>query len=73
MSKLNGKVAVVTGGSSGIGFATAKRFVQEGALVYITGRRQSELDQAAATIGAWLRPSEAISRIFRILMACIEK
>jgi NAD(P)-dependent dehydrogenase (short-subunit alcohol dehydrogenase family) len=51
MSKLNGKVAVITGGSSGIGLATAKRFVQEGAHVYITGRRRSELDKAAAEIG----------------------
>jgi NAD(P)-dependent dehydrogenase (short-subunit alcohol dehydrogenase family) len=51
MSKLNGKVAVITGGSSGIGLATAKRFVQEGAHVYITGRRQSELDKACREIG----------------------
>lgn len=42
---------MVTGGSSGIGLATAKRFVQEGAFVYITGRRQAELDAAAASIG----------------------
>lgn len=51
MSKLNGKVAVITGGSAGIGLGTAKRFVQEGATVFITGRRQSELDKAAAEIG----------------------
>jgi NAD(P)-dependent dehydrogenase (short-subunit alcohol dehydrogenase family) len=51
MSKLNGKVAVITGGSSGIGLATAKRFVDEGAYVFITGRRQSELDKAKAAIG----------------------
>jgi NAD(P)-dependent dehydrogenase (short-subunit alcohol dehydrogenase family) len=51
MSKLTGKVAVITGGSSGIGLATAKQFVQEGAHVYITGRRQSELDKAKAEIG----------------------
>jgi len=51
MSKLNGKVAVITGGSSGIGLATAKRLVQEGAYVYITGRRQSELDKASREIG----------------------
>src|ERR1700747_1877181 len=49
--KLEGKVALVTGGSSGIGLATAQRFVKEGAYVYITGRRQSELDKAVKTIG----------------------
>jgi NAD(P)-dependent dehydrogenase (short-subunit alcohol dehydrogenase family) len=49
--KLEGKVAVVTGGSTGIGLAMAKRFVSEGAHVYITGRRQAELDAAAAAIG----------------------
>ncbi len=51
MSSLKGKVAVITGGSSGIGLATAQRFVAEGAHVFITGRRQSELDKATALIG----------------------
>jgi NAD(P)-dependent dehydrogenase (short-subunit alcohol dehydrogenase family) len=51
MSKLNDKVAVVTGGSSGIGLATAQRFVAEGAYVFITGRRQAELDKAKKVIG----------------------
>jgi NAD(P)-dependent dehydrogenase (short-subunit alcohol dehydrogenase family) len=46
MSKLEGKVAVITGGNSGIGLATAQRFVAEGANVFITGRRQSGLDAA---------------------------
>jgi NAD(P)-dependent dehydrogenase (short-subunit alcohol dehydrogenase family) len=49
--KLEGKVAVITGGSTGIGLATAKRFVAEGAHVFITGRRQSELDAAVKEIG----------------------
>ena len=49
--KLEGKVAVITGGSAGIGLATAKRFVEEGAFVFITGRRQAELDAAVKEIG----------------------
>jgi NAD(P)-dependent dehydrogenase (short-subunit alcohol dehydrogenase family) len=48
---LQGKIAVITGGSSGIGLATARRFVEEGAFVFITGRRQAELDKAAKEIG----------------------
>jgi NAD(P)-dependent dehydrogenase (short-subunit alcohol dehydrogenase family) len=49
--KLEGKTAVVTGGTEGIGFATAKLFVEEGAYVFITGRRQKELDEAVKAIG----------------------
>ncbi|MFS2004674.1 SDR family NAD(P)-dependent oxidoreductase [Duganella sp. CT11-25] len=52
MSRLQGKIAVVTGGSSGIGLATAQRFVKEGAYVFITGRRQTELDKAVELIGS---------------------
>src|ERR1700726_4106982 len=49
--KLEGKVALVTGGNSGIGLATAKRFVAEGAQVFITGRRPAELEAAEKEIG----------------------
>src|SRR2546422_4379265 len=51
MAKLEGKIALVTGGNSGIGLATAKRFVNEGAYVFITGRRDAELSAAAKEIG----------------------
>jgi NAD(P)-dependent dehydrogenase (short-subunit alcohol dehydrogenase family) len=50
--KLQGKVALITGGTTGIGLATAKLFVKEGAYVFITGRRQKELDEAVKTIGS---------------------
>ena len=71
MGRLDGKVAVITGGSSGIGLATAQRFVEEGADVLITGRRQSELDEAKALIGDGLitvaadsTKSEDLDRLF---------
>lgn len=51
MNRLDGRIAVITGGNSGIGLATAERFVAEGAYVFITGRRQSELDAAVKQIG----------------------
>jgi NAD(P)-dependent dehydrogenase (short-subunit alcohol dehydrogenase family) len=51
MGKLEGKVAVITGGSSGMALATAKLFVEEGAYVFITGRRQEALDEAVKLIG----------------------
>ncbi len=49
--RLEGKIAVITGGSSGLGLATAKKFIEEGAYVFITGRRQSELDAAVRQLG----------------------
>src|SRR6202050_3991565 len=52
MGKLQGRVPVITGGSTGIGFAAAKLFVREGAYVFITGRRQKELDEAVKVIGS---------------------
>jgi NAD(P)-dependent dehydrogenase (short-subunit alcohol dehydrogenase family) len=55
LGKLEGKVAVVTGGNSGIGLATARRFVAEGGYVFVTGRRQAELDEAVASVGANVR------------------
>jgi len=52
MGKLQGKLAIITGGSTGIGLASAKLFVEEGAYVFITGRRQKELDEAVKAIGS---------------------
>ena len=49
--KLDGKIALITGGTSGLGLATAKRFIAEGAFVFVTGRRQAELDAAVNELG----------------------
>lgn len=56
---LTGKVALVTGGSSGIGFGTAKRLIEEGAFVYITGRRKEVLEQAASRLGNSVKAVQA--------------
>ena len=70
--RLAGTVAVITGGSSGIGLATAKRFVDEGAYVFITGRRKSELDAAVKQIGRSGRVFRAMSPNWRILTPCMQ-
>ena len=74
MSKLEGKVAVITGGNSGIGLATAQRFVAEGAYVFITGRRQGELDAAVKQIGksvtAIAEASQVSPMCFRRALVC---
>ena len=73
MSKLNGKIAVVTGGSSGIGLAAAKKFVEEGAYVFIVGRRQSELDKAAeigrnvTAVQADVANLEDLDRLYKVV------
>lgn len=51
MGKLDGKITLITGGTEGMGFATAQEFVAEGAFVFVTGRRQAEVDKAAAALG----------------------
>lgn len=74
--KLTGKTALVTGGSSGIGLATARNFVAEGAHVFITGRRQSELDRAVSEIGRDVTPVQGdgasladLDKLFGIIKA----
>ncbi|WP_118138225.1 SDR family NAD(P)-dependent oxidoreductase [Oceanicella sp. SM1341] len=74
MGKLDNKVVVITGGNSGIGLSTARRFVAEGAHVYITGRRKAELDKASAEIGGNVTAvqgdvtsSEDLDRLFEIV------
>jgi NAD(P)-dependent dehydrogenase (short-subunit alcohol dehydrogenase family) len=62
--KLNGKIAVITGGSSGIGLATAERFVKEGAYLFITGRRQAELNKAVVEIGSNVTGVLAAAAVF---------
>lgn len=79
MGKLDNTVALITGGSSGIGLATAKRFVEEGSFVFITGRRQEALDQAVSEIGRRsmavqgdVRSMSDLDRIFAIIRSKTE-
>jgi NAD(P)-dependent dehydrogenase (short-subunit alcohol dehydrogenase family) len=75
-SRLDGKVAVITGGSSGLGLATARRFVEEGSFVFITGRRQKELDEAVGSIGRNIRAVQgdmAVLDDIRRLYATVQK
>ena len=57
--QLDGKIALVTGGNSGIGLGTARRLIEEGAFVYVTGRRQEALDRAQAALGPSARAIQA--------------
>ena len=74
MGKLEGKIAVITGANSGIGLASAKRFAREGARVFMTGRRQAELDAAVAEVGSNARGIQGdianlddLDRLYRIV------
>lgn len=74
--KLAGKVALITGGSSGLGLATARRFIAEGALVFVTGRRKAELEAAARELGPQATPlqgdiakSADLDRVFAAIRA----
>jgi NAD(P)-dependent dehydrogenase (short-subunit alcohol dehydrogenase family) len=70
MGKLEGKVAVITGGSSGMALASAQRFVEEGAYVFITGRKQEALDEAVKLIGRNVTGCAATRPISMTSTAC---
>jgi len=68
--RLEGKIAVITGGSSGLGLATGRRFVADGAYVFITGRREGELNAAIKKIGKNVTGVQVMSQISLILINC---
>ena len=73
MGKLDGKVALITGGNSGIGLATAKRFVQEGAYVFVTGRTQLNLMKRRSRLGPMSREYKGMWRSSAIWIGCSNK
>jgi NAD(P)-dependent dehydrogenase (short-subunit alcohol dehydrogenase family) len=80
MSRLKNKVAVVTGGTSGIGLATVKRFVAEGAFVYVFARRNEELDKVAAslspnvaTVSGDVRNLDDLDRLYARIAALVDR
>jgi NAD(P)-dependent dehydrogenase (short-subunit alcohol dehydrogenase family) len=73
MNKLEGKTALITGGSTGIGLATAKQFVDEGAYVFITGRREPELAAAVKEIGRNVTSVQETFRTLPISIASLHK
>ncbi len=73
MGKLDGKIALITGGSEGMGFATAQEFIKEGSFVFITGRRKPELEKAVETLGGNAVGIQADAGSLPTWIACLRK